>query len=246
MFSALNRAVRAGKLTVPPVGTDNNGLTCPTTRDPSVTDQDPNDNVPVTYTYGSGASNGSDEQLVNLIQGALGCSEWTVPLLDPGVAVGAGNGASTSGVLQELQAAGDQQAPVQLVPGNDEFTTTNGNFVAPANATGTVPGRYDMFRNNLYREQVDQPPAFSNQTAQFCTNLVSGAFRLGEDQVLDAAKPAPAFANIGTNLANVLAGRFVATWQLLNCQGLTGSVSPISVTVDGTGLVNGATYPTSP
>jgi hypothetical protein len=237
MFTALNRAVRAGKLTVPPVGMGMDNLACPTTRDASVTDQDPNDNVPVTYPYASNASNGSDEQLVNLIQGALGCKEWTVPLLDPGVAMGSGMGTSTSGVLQELQAATDQQVPVQLVPGNDEFTTTNGDFVPP---TGT--GKYDMFRNNLYREQVDQPPAFSNQTAQFCTNLKEGAARLGQDQSLDAMQPAPAFANIGTNLANVLAGRFVATWQLLDCTG----ISPITVTTqnpDGTGLVVSATYP---
>lgn len=235
---ALFAALREAGVQAPAPGVGNDGLACPTTRDASVVDQDPSDNVPVTYAYGAGASNGSDEQLLNNIQAALGCGEWKVPLLDPGVAMGDGNGMSTSGVLQELQASQWQGAPEMLVPGNDEFTTTDGNFVPP-----NGDGAYDPWRNDLYRAQVDQPPAYRNHTAAFCQHLVGGAVRLGQDQALDAAQPAPAFAQIGTNLANVLAGRFTATWQLLDCQGLTGMASPVAVTTDANGLVTGATYP---
>jgi hypothetical protein len=240
-FAALRRAVREGLVKVPAIGTGSDGLACPTSRDFSIVDQDQSDNVPVTYTYDGGASNGSDEQLLNLVQASLGCAEWKVPLLDPAVAVGNGNGTSTAGILQEEQASVYQQAPVALVPGNDEFTTNNGNFVAP-NGNG-VP---DLFLQDLYRDQVGQPLTFNgNDTAAYCQNLANtGAVRLGKDAAIEAGSLPPVFAEIGTNLANVLAGRFVASYQLLNCQGLTGQPSPIAVTVDpNSGLITSATYP---
>ncbi len=240
-FAALRFDVRAGLVKVPPVGTASDGMACPTTRDFSLVDQDQSDNVPVTYTYDGGASNGSDEQLLNLVQQSLGCAEWKVPLLDPAVAVGDGAGMSTAGLLQEEQASVAQQAPVALVPGNDEFVTDNGQF-----AGGGGAGQPDIFFQNLYRLQVGQPLTLNDRdTLAYCQNLAAaGAVRLGQDAATEAKSPAPVFAQIGTNLANVLAGRFQATWVLLNCPALTGMPSPVTpVTDPNTGLVTGATYP---
>lgn len=229
-FRALREAVSNGKVTVPALGTGNDGFACPTTRDFSIVDQDQSDNVPVSYAA-YGVSNGSDEQLINAIQSALGCSEWQVPSLSaPGTA-------SPDGILQEEQASVYQQAPVALVPGNDEFVTGDGNFVPP-----NGDGQPDLFLQNLYRRQVGQPPTWNgNDTTAYCQNLASaGAPRLVKDFTAESAAPAPSFANIGSNLALVLADRFEATWTLLNCQGLTGNPSPL--TVDNTGFATQEFY----
>lgn len=244
MFTALRTAVRRHQLTVPPLGNDTvDGTPCPTTRSFAVVDQDPNDNVPVTYTYGTQASNGSDEQLLDLVLGAIGCQQWTVPLLDPSVAVGNGHGQTTSGILQELQAGLDAVSPVASVPGNDEFTTSDGNFVQSVmNPDGD--GVFSLYLSNLYRSQVGQKPVTHNNTMAFCEDLAgsTGAGRLAADYAADAAQPAPAFAPIGNNLALVLGARFQATWGNLNCDGLLGMQSPIQVETDGNDIAVSETY----
>ena len=235
-FSALRQSVNRGRTYVPPVGTASDGSACPTTDDYSIVDQDPNDNVPVTYAFDAGVSNGSDEQLLDLVLGSLGCSTWQVTSLDPAVT---GSATVTSGLLQEEQASLYQQAPRTSVPGNDEFTTNNGNFVPP-----TGNGTPDLFLLNLYRSQVGQQPArTAYNTLPFCEGLLNtGAPRLAQDFNTEAASPAPAFAQIGNNLALVLGNRFQATWGNLNCQGLTGKTSPITVTVNANGVATAEAY----
>jgi hypothetical protein len=237
-FRALNAAVQRGQVTVPAPGTSTaDHMPCPTTRDFSVVDQDPSDNVPVTYAFDNGVSNGSDEHLLNFLQQALGCAEWQVPSLDPAVS---GAATSPSGALQEAQAAYWQAAPVALVPGSDEFVTNNGNFVAPAgNGVPNLP------LDDLYRAQVDQPFTLNDQdTAAWCGELSrTGAVRLAADAAIENKFPAPGFAMIGNSLALVLAGRFSLTWMLLGCPALTGQPSPITPTADGAGIVVSAAYP---
>jgi hypothetical protein len=228
-FEAANHAVAHGKLVIPPIGMGSDGLACPTSRDPSVVDQDPNDNVPVTYAYGAQASNGSDEQLLDLMLGALGCHEWLVPLLDPTVGSSSStmSAVSPSGMLQELQAAADQAMPL-LVPGNDPFTLND--------------GAYSPYLTSLYRAQVNQPPSFTNHTQAFCQAMGSrGAAKLKADVIADAAQPAPVFAPIGSNLANVLAARFAGSWVNLHCDTLLGVGSPVTVTLAG-GIAVSAAY----
>lgn len=235
-FAALRQSVRQGKTAVPPIGTASSGKACPTTDDYSIVDQDPNDNVPVTYAFDADVSNGSDEQLLDLVLGSLGCSTWQVPSLDPTVSGGA---TSTDGLLQEEQASLYQGAPAASVPGNDEFVTNDGNFVPPLG-----DGQPDLFLLDLYRTQVGQQLVFSaNNTKAFCTGLLStGAPRLAADYNAEALAPAPAFAQIGNNLALVLGARFAGTWGNLNCQGLTGQQSPIQVTTDANGVATAETY----
>lgn len=235
-FAALRQSVRRGKTVVPPTGTASSGKACPTTDDYSIVDQDPNDNVPVTYAFDADVSNGSDEQLLDLVLGSLGCSTWQVPSLDPSVSGGA---TSTDGLLQEEQASVFQGSPAATVPGNDEFVTSDGNFVPPLG-----DGQPDLFLLDLYRAQVGQPlTGNANNTRAFCLGLENtGAPRLAADYNAEALAPAPAFAQIGNNLALVLGARFAGTWGNLNCQGLTGVASPLQVTTDANGVATAETY----
>lgn len=242
LFTALNQAVASGMLKVPPLGTANDGQACPSIRDFSIVDQDQSDNVPVSYGPPFNVSNGSDDQLISNIDAPLGCAQWQVPLLSsPGQM-------TTTGPLDEVQAAQFQMAPVALVPAGDEFTTSNGNFLPPLGN-----GQPNLFIRNLYRAEVGQPPAFDNfDTRAYCQNLAMvGAPRLARDAAVEATFPAPQFAMIGSNLALVLANRFSATWTNLNCPTLTGFQSPIQVTLNGAiavlaryGVVAPATTPT--
>lgn len=223
-FAALHAAVAAGKTVVPPLGTANDGMACPSTRDFSVVDQDQSDNVVVGYPQ-FGVVNGSDDASLNgRIDPALGCAPWKVPSLSaPGTV-------STAGPLEEAQAGLFQQAPIALVPGLDPFVTRGG-----------MP---DLFLQNLYRAQVGQPPAASgNDTAAYCMNLAgTGEPRLKADAAAEAAFPPPAVGALGTNLQLHLAARFAATWANLTCPALTGMASPVTVTVNAAGLATAAAY----
>lgn len=234
LFAALFRATSSGMLTVPPLGTSTtDGQTCPSIRDFSIVDQDQSDNVPVSYGAPFNVSNGSDDQLITNVNAAIGCTQWQVPLLSsPGQM-------TTTGPTDEVQAAYDQPAPAALVPAGDEFTTSNGQFLPPL---GT--GQPDLFIRDLYRAQVGQGPTFNNNdTTAYCQNLASvGEPRLATDATAESGFPAPSFAQIGTNLALVMANRFFATWTNLNCPTLTGKTSPITVTVNGAGVATAAAY----
>ena len=157
-FTAANAAIRAGKLTVPALGTGRDGRPCPTTRDFGVVDQDQSDNLPGSYLATSdgriaqfsaanqkalpGATvlnNASDNGLVdNKLDPVLDCHPPTAPDLG---AVGA---PSPALALNELQAAAFQAAPIALVPPNDPMTEINGGA--------------SIAKTNLYRRGVDQPP----------------------------------------------------------------------------------------
>jgi len=214
-YAAVNAAVHSGKTIVPALGTGSDGMTCPSTRDFSVVDQDQSDNTTVGYPA-YGVTNGSDDALLQHIQAALGCSRWTVA-------------GGTSGALEELQAAYAQAPPQALVPSLDPFVLSN--------------GQPSVFLQNLYRLQLDQPAAGGHDTAAYCQNLLAiGEPRLKADQSADAAQPAPQFAPIGTDLSLVLAARFEATWGNLDCQALTGQSSPITVMTDGNGVAVSAAY----
>lgn len=251
-FQALRTAVAAGLVHVPPAGTANDGLPCPTTRDFSVVDQDQSDNVPLgelitpdgqpiqdsavnraDFPGSTALPNGSDQGLLGAVDKALGCTPWSVPnLTDPGALV-------PSAPLQEEQAAVSQQPPVALVPGNDDFVTNNGQ---PANAAG----RPDLFLQNLYRLQTGQPETGNPRNIdsfRYCAALgLTGAPRLQMDFDAEAQLPAPqAIAMTGTNLALALANRFFNSWAMLNCQVLTGRPSPVQVTLSGMTAI-AATY----
>src|SRR6266566_1962971 len=175
-FQTANQAIQAGKLVSPPIGKAKDGLTCPTSRDFSIVDQDQSDNVTTFYLLtasgqvaqdtqanaailggqGQVAKNGSDERLLTVVDSALGCTPWTAPnLADPGQMVPALP-------LNELQASAQQAAPIALVPAGDPMVLNNNQ---PA-----------LDKINAYRRGVDQPTARSvavASTTDYCRHLLA-------------------------------------------------------------------------
>src|SRR2546430_9236104 len=250
-FQTGNEAVKAGNVVAPPIGKAKDGLTCPTSRDFSIVDQDQSDNVTTFYLLtasgqvaqdtqanaailggqGQVAKNGSDERLLTVVDSALGCTPWTAPnLADPGQMV-------TALPLNEIQAAAHQVAPVALVPTRD-----------PMVLVGT---QSNLDKLNAYRAGVDQSLVqnlLAAGTKNYCTNLLAIA---PQRLILDArftkalASPDPAAAN---TLFTFLAQRFVTSYEAngLNCMKLLGQPDPITVKTDGNGVainasINGTT-----
>jgi hypothetical protein len=240
-FRAANQAIRAGRLVPPALGMGQDGLTCPTSRDFSIVDQDQSDNVTTTYLItasgqvaqnnqanttalgGQVQKNGSDERLLTLVDSALGCTPWKAPdLADPGQSQ-----MLPALPLNELQASAHQAAPIALVPAGDPMVLNNDQ---PA-----------LNKLNAYRRGVDQPPARSlgaASTTAYCRHLLSiGPARLNLDKPLTvlAASPMPDVAN---TLFTFLAQRFVASYGAngLNCVGLLNTPDPVAVTTDANGV----------
>src|SRR5579859_931260 len=249
-FRAANRAIRAGQITIPPLGTGSDGQACPSVRSFTVVDMDQSDNVQTKYLATAngqtaqfsaanqaalpGATafgNPSDNALVTrFLDPALGCTPWTAPDL-------ADNGNMVSALaLDELQAAAQQAAPQALVPLGDPMTLLN--------------GQSNLTKTNAYRVGVDQTPGSltSANTTAYCTNIINISLpRLVLDQTNFAAKasPDPAAANsLFSFPANRLNGTLGANG--LNCVGLLNIQNPVTLTLDGNGVVTTATITTTP
>ena len=227
-FTAANAAIRAGKFTVPALGTGRDGRPCPTTRDFGVVDQDQSDNLPGSYLATSdgriaqfsaanqnvlpGATvlnNASDNGLVdNKLDPVLDCHPPTAPDL------GAGGAPSPALALNELQAAAFQAAPIALVPPNDPMTEINGGA--------------SIAKTNLYRLGVDQPPVNpATDTGQaYCTNIATiGVARLALDAQFTQTAPSPDPA-VAADLHGFLVARLNDSWGNLGCPTLTGKATP--------------------
>jgi hypothetical protein len=225
-FSAANRAERAGRLKVPPLGTGKDGKPCLSTRDFGLIDQDQSDNVTTDYLATAAGTlaqktavtvaaqpasvslaNGSDNLLLTaFVDPALGCTPYTAPdLADPGHNV-------TSLGLDELQAAAFQRAPIALVPVNDPMAQVNG-------ATSRA-------KTNLYRAGVDMPALSRMDTGNpltYCTSLATtGLQRINADKAFFTGAASP---QTGQNLFDFLTARFTASLTNLNCPQAAASAS---------------------
>jgi hypothetical protein len=246
-FRAANQAISAGRLVPPALGMGQDGVTCPTTRDFSIVDQDQSDNVTTTYLItnsgqvaqnnqanvaalgGQVQKNGSDERLLTLVDAALGCSPWKAPdLADPGQMLPALP-------LNELQASAQQLAPIALVPASDPMVLIN--------------NQPDLHKLNSYRRGVDQTPVptlAEASTTTYCQQLLAiGPARIQLDIQLTQGRPSPDPA-VANSLFTFLAQRFVASYEAngLNCLGLLNVPDPIVVTTDGNGVAVSATFNT--
>jgi len=235
-FLAATDAIEDGRLTVPPIGTSpKDGETCPTVRSFVHVDQDQSDNVTTTYLFtatgqtaqntaanraalaATARGNPSDNRLLDVfMDGALGCKPWTVPDL-------ADNGALVPALpLNELQAQAMQAAPVALVPLGDPFT-----FQPP------LTGVQSLRQVNRYRRGVDQRQAGDNDdanTTTYCSNL-----RNLQSQKMFRDRPfLTAFRSVDPAVANTLftffAQRYVASYQILQCQALLNLPVNVSLT----------------
>jgi hypothetical protein len=249
-FRVARRLEARGKLVVPSAGTSTvNGKPCPTTRDFSIVDQDPSDNVTTTYLLipsgqtaqnnarntsalpgATQISNGSDNALLDVfVDPALRCKPLEAPDLSAGGAMG------TSQALDELSAARSQAAPVALVPENDEMVLVNNQF-SPA-------------KTNLYRSSVGQPALSRannavDSPAKFCQNMVniqSVFLNDNEAALTPGSSPVPA---VGDNLFTFMANRLSMSFDNLSC-GSYGLKNPVTVTLDGSGAATGATLDTT-
>ncbi len=244
-FAAANAAVRAKKITVPPLGTGVDGQPCPTTRDFSVVDQDQSDNLTTAYvalpdgrtaqstpatTALPGATkltNASDNGLLDgRLDPALGCHPFTAPDQT------SGGTPSPALALNELQAAAFQTAPVATVPPND-----------PMALVGDQPS---VAKTNLYRIGVNMAPMNPgvDTGAAYCTNLAAVApKRLALDRPFTSVAPSPDPA-AATSLFGFLTNRLTESWTNLGCKDLVHQDAPV---VDGAPVpADAATATTDP
>ncbi len=246
-FHAVNAAIQAGKLAIPPIGTANDGQPCLTTRDFALVDMDQSDNVQTRYlANGKGQTaqlstanmnqlqnattlgNPSDNALLsNFFDPALGCQAWKIPDL-------VNNGTMTATLAtDELQAAADQQPPIALIPSGDEMVLVNNN---PS-----------LAKVNAYRIGVDQTPAATANdasTTTYCTNIINVALpRLQLDMKVLLNQPSPDGGATANSLFTFLANRLNATLSAngLNCVGLLNIKNPVKLVTDTNGVVIGAT-----
>lgn len=244
-FLAARRAILAGQLKVPPLGVASDGRRCPTVRDFFVVDQDQSDNLPVTYLVSAsgllaqnttanaqalpGATtlgNPSDNGLLDrFLDPAMNCTPWKVAdLTNPGnVAPGL--------ALNELQAHHHQRRPIARVPAGDPMVL---------NTDGTI----NLDKINAYRRGVGQYQVRiveQADTARYCRHMLRIApprLLLNQQALLGAPSPVASTAN---SLYTFMAQRFVASYGLLDCNGLTEIPDPVSVTLDSNGVAVSAT-----
>jgi hypothetical protein len=250
-FFVANALIRAGKITIPPLGTASDGQACPSTRSFSVVDMDQSDNVQTQYLANAmgqtaqlsvanmaalaGATtlgNPSDNALVTrILDPALNCTPFTIPdQVNPTVPT------ATLGT-DELVAAAHQQAPIALVPALDEMVLVNGQI--------------NLTKINAYRIGVDQTPAATlnrASTTTYCQNLVKiSPARLNLDMTNFAARPSPDGGATANSLFTFLANRLNATLGAggLNCVGLLNILNPVTLTTTN-GVVTAATILNTP
>ncbi len=245
-FTAANTAIADHKLTIPDLGVDKSGATCPTVRSFSVIDQDQSDNVNSSYLIDANGrtaqanqanqatlagakliANGSDDALLTaFLDPTLGCQPFTAPdLSNPGAQ-------SPSQALNELQAAAHQTAPIALVPEND-----------PMVMVGTTMSEQ---KTNLYRAGVDQPPVSAAQTddtpANYCTNMIKvQSAELQSQRATLAAGPSPA-PDAAQDLFAFLGQRLAGSYTNLGCQALLNAPNPITVTTNSAGVATDVAF----
>jgi hypothetical protein len=245
-YRAANRDITRGLLKIPPLGTGNDGQTCPTVRDFAVVDQDQSDNVVTTYLLTSSGqtaqdspgnaaalggatpiNNGSDNALVNkFMDPALGCTPYEFhDKTMPGKMSG-------SQITDELLAAADQAVPVALVPLNDPMTQVNGHN--------------NVTKTNLYRAGVDQPMVGQAQTPDTPRNYCKDMMQIGmarialdEKQFSNFASPVP---DTGSNLFTFMAARLSASFGNLGCGALLNAPNPVKLTLDANGVATAASF----
>ena len=250
-FRAVAQDEARGLLKVPALGTATKiaGLTCLTTHNFRMIDQDQSDNVTSMYLLnGNGQTaqdttanaanlagattlvNGSDDILLtNFLDPAIGCTPMEAPDL-------ANNGTmTTSQALNEIQANANEPTPAALVPENDEMTLVNNAF----SATKT-----NLYRSNLGQTPITAANNLADSPANYCQNMVNiqTPFLAANQAVLAlGTSPVPA---IGNNLFTFMANRLNMSFTNLNCQNF-GLTNPVTVTLDGNGAAVAATFNTT-
>jgi hypothetical protein len=254
MFTAAQKAVSAGQITIPPPGqaTKATGQACIAgTRDFRMIDMDQSDNVVTTYLLINGQklaqntpanaaankgaeelSNGSDNALLNdFLQPTMGCDSLSVPSLT------APTGSTKALLLNELLSAEHPPATPALVPENDPMVVNN--------------GQPDLTKINLYRAGVGQTPAASLADANgttYCQNYAQSGIFIQQNAQLFSGGTTPDAAT-ANNLFTFMANRFATSFgpvPALGCQTIFGLAdSPVAQASNGAGVVTSASINTA-
>jgi hypothetical protein len=166
-------------------------------------------------------ANPSDERLLDVfIDPALGCAAMMAPDLADG-----GNMVHAL-ALNELQAGAHQLSPLGLVSLKDPMVLVDGKDSLP--------------KLNAYRIGVDQPQVRTTaevDPVRYCANLrrIAPNRLLVDRSYLTAFRsPFPLEAN---SLFTFLAQRYVASYQILNCQAFLNLPVPVTLYTDRNGVV---------
>lgn len=245
-------AAAGGKVALPQRGTSPaDGRPCPTTESWEIVDQDQSDNTTTNYLVAGGQTaqntaanqarlgddligNGSDNNLFTRFYGpAVGCQPpVATDVTDPDHPV-----QSTTSALLNLYARSVDDPLPALVPLGDPFTQLH--------------GRPSLAKTNLYRAQVDQPPAATRaaaSTATYCRNLRDvGLPKVELDKSFLQAFGRSPDPGISDDLHLFILNRFKESWDNLACERHTRIPNPVTVTTDADGRVLSAmvTLPTT-
>ncbi|TPX49796.1 hypothetical protein SeMB42_g00604 [Synchytrium endobioticum] len=248
-FETVNAAIKKGAVTIPPVGTDVFGTSCPTTRSFELVDQDPGDNIVSSYLMKNGQLaqnipqnakmfpdatelvNPGDNRLLDLsVMPAIGCKPFiAVDATDP-------TGATMSGslALNELSAAANQQPPVALLqPGNPMVLGADGN--------------YSRTKTDQYRLALGQAPMSATADlkaidVEYCLNLlnIQAPYIQKAQKYFEAKKSG---GPVATNLFTFMVQRFANAFTIVKCQDLLGlQTQPIVALMSADQVCNGATF----
>lgn len=242
LYDAVNKALNEGWELVPPMpplGKGIDGAECPTTRSFFIVDQDPSDNLVTTYLLDPATKkviydipatraqypaavilkNGSDNRLLTVLNAALGCTSYAIPVLnDP-----AGQYKVATLATNELHAARFQEGPTAFIPKGDPMTRVLANGVP-------IPS---LVKVNAYRKGVNQPQITSLDQAPtnwFCVHMLEQLPRLQNNKALFSTQLSPDPAAAST-LFTFLANRFSQSYMNLKCDVILDVLNPVTLTM---------------
>ncbi len=232
---------------IPELGLASDGESCLTTRDFSLVDMDPSDNVVTTYLIDMATGrtaqntfnnqninpqaiilkNGSDNLLLSNLDNIMGCMPYKVTNLDdPNNPI---NGKISSMALDEIHASVRQQKFYAYLPKGDPMVRIN-----------NMPS---ISKLNAYRQGIFQPTINDlnmADTSAFCAHYTNIQLpRLQKNKQLFIVQPSPDQA-ISTNLYGFLLNRFSTSYIGLNCNILLDIANPITLIMNN-GLVTDGT-----
>lgn len=222
---------------IPPIGMASDGEPCLTTRDFTLVDMDPSDNVITMYLVdmvtGKTAQNsvnnqaanpnaivlknGSDNLLLTTLDRIMGCKPFLVPnLVDLNNPITGGKISAMA--LDEIHAAIRQEKFYAYLPKGD-----------PMVRVGNIPS---LTKLNTYRQGVFQPMVNDLGMAgsiEFCAHMTNIQLpRVQKNKQLFIVQPSPDAA-ISPHLYGFLMNRFFGSYNGLNCQTLLDIPNPVNL-----------------
>ncbi len=222
---------------IPPLGMASDGEPCLTTRDFTLVDMDPSDNVITMYLVDMATGktaqnsvnnqaanpnavvlkNGSDNLLLTNLDKIMGCKPFLVPnLVDLNNPMTGGKISAMA--LDEIHAAVRQEKFYAYLPKGDPMVRVN-----------NIPS---LTKLNSYRQGVFQPMINElgmGGTMEFCAHMTNIQLpRLQKNKELFIVEPSPDAA-ISNHLYGFLMNRFFGSYNGLNCQTLLDIPNPVNL-----------------